>query len=124
MRQSFKQFAPFTAIVIAGAALLSPAAAVARTPKPLRCSASVTNNHPSDDSTTSVLVQTVAHARVATSAMYKTTTDTQRARANSHGLAATSYDVSDATPGFRVQVQVLVRLGHRSGQCLTSYVPQ
>jgi hypothetical protein len=56
--------------------------------------------------------------------MYKTTTDTQSARANSKGLAVTSYDVSDATPGFRVKVSVLVQRGNRQGQCLTSYVPQ
>jgi hypothetical protein len=110
-------------VAIASWGLLAPTQAAAAA-KPLKCQASVSDARPSDDSTTSVLVQTTARARVSTSAMYKTTTDTQSATANSKGLAVTSYDVSDATPGFRVQVTVLVQKGRRSGQCLTSYVPQ
>lgn len=112
------------ATAVAGSVLLSPAQAVAHaSQKPLACRASVSNAHPSDYSTTTVDVVTVANAHVTTSAHYRTTTDTRSATANGHGRATISYDVSDATEGFRVIVTVRVQSGNRSGTCQTSYVP-
>jgi hypothetical protein len=105
---------------VAGSVLLVPTHAVAASPS-LKCIASVSDSRPS--SATTVIVKTAAHARVMTSALYRTTTDTQSASANSQGLAVTDYDTESATHGFRVKVTVLVQLGSRSGQCLTSYVP-
>jgi hypothetical protein len=69
----------------------------------------VSNAHLSDNSTIVVYVETVANARVMTSAHYKITTNTEPAKANGYGLAVTSYDVSDATEGFRVIATVTVQ---------------
>ena len=112
------------ATAVASSVLLPPAQAVARaSAKTLACRASVSDARPSDYSTTTVYVKTVAKARVTTSAHYRTTTNTQSAEANSHGRAAINYDVSDATEGFKVIVTVRVQSGSRSGRCQTSYVP-
>jgi hypothetical protein len=92
------------AAAIAGSVSLPPASAVARaSAKTLTCRASVSNAH-------------LSH--------YRTITNTQSAKANSHGLAAISYDISDATEGFKVIVTVRVQSGSRSGRCQTSYIPQ
>lgn len=112
------------ATALAGSVLLSPAPAGARaSSRAIACRAWVSNAYPSEYSTTIVYVDTVAKARVTTSAHYRTTTDTRSARADGHGRAAIGYDVSDATEGFKVIVTVRVQSGNRSGRCQTSYTP-
>jgi hypothetical protein len=125
-RRRLSHLAPaLIATAVAGSGLLSPAPAGAdASAKALECHASVSNAHPSDGSTTIVHVETVAKARVTTSARYRTTTNTKLTKANEHGSASTSYNVSDATKGFRVIVTVRVHRANRSGACRTSYMPQ
>jgi len=125
---SLRRLSRLAPVIIATAivgSLLPPAQAVARSSsKRLACHASVSHSRPDQYSTTTVHVKTASHAHVMTSAHYRTTTDTRSARANSRGRAAISYDVSDATEGFRVIVTVRVQRGGRWGDCRTSYVPQ
>ena len=109
------------AMVGTGAAA-APANAASRPGTPaLACRAVVSDAHPSK--TTVVYVLTAAGARVTISAHYKTTTNTESARANRAGIASTSYYTGGATPGYKVVVTVLVQSGSRVGACLTSYVP-
>lgn len=124
-RHRLSHLAPaLIAAAVASSVLLPPAPAVARaSSKALACYASVSDAHPSDYSTTTVYVETVPNAHVTTSAHYRTTTNTESAKADSHGRAAISYDVSDATEGFKVIVTVRVQSGSRPGHCQTSYVP-
>ena len=104
---------------------MAPAQAVAQpAAKALACRASVSTPHPEDYSTVVVYVSTVANARVSTAAHYKTTTHVESAQANRAGEASTSYDISDATTGYRVVVTVSVQSGSRSGSCRTSYTPE
>ena len=62
-------------------------------------------------STTSVLVSTVALARVQTTAKYKTTDTERRSVASVHGKATVPYRISSATPGFTVVVSVVGDFG-------------
>ena len=106
----------------AAAAAASPANAAPRPGTPaLACRAAVSDAHPTK--TAVVYVLTAAGARVTISAHYKTTTNTESARANRAGIASTSYYTGGATPGYKVVVTVLVQSGSRVGACLTSYVP-
>ncbi len=110
---------------VAVPAVVGPGQAVARPgANALACRASVSNAHPHDYSTVVVSVSTVANARASTAAHYKTTTHVESAKANRAGQASTSYDISDATTGYRVIVSVSGRNGSRTGSCQTSYTPE
>lgn len=113
------------ATAVTGSLLLLPSWAAARSSATaLACRASVSDRFPSEDSAEIIDVATVAHAHVATSAHYESTTDTMVAKANRHGHASTRYDVSDATRRYKVIVTVKVESGDRSGYCRTSYTPE
>ncbi len=113
------------ATAVAGPTVMAPAQALAQpAAKASACRASVSNAHPEDYSTVVVYVSTVSNARVSTAAHYKTTTHVKSTKANRAGHASTSYDISDATTGYRVVVTVRVRSGSRSGSCRTSYTPE
>jgi hypothetical protein len=112
---------PAAAAPVPAAQAASPATGTAVTA--LRCRASMTNSRPRDYTTTGVRVRTVAHARVVTVAHYRTTDHRKAGRANGHGRATIWYNVSGATPGFRVTVDVRVSRGRRTGSCSTSFVP-
>jgi acyl-CoA synthetase (NDP forming) len=90
---------------------------------PLACHASMSNAHPTDYSTTDVLVSTVGRAAITTVAHYRTTSTAHFATANAAGKAVIAYRISRATPGFRVVVSVKVQRGGRSGSCSTSFTP-
>jgi hypothetical protein len=64
------------------------------------CTASVTNSHPADYTTTNVKV------------------------AGSAGQATVAYYLSGATPGYRVVVDVTVVSGHQANNCSTSFTPK
>jgi hypothetical protein len=107
---------------VAAVALLC-APGVARAAVPLKCTASMSNAHPADYSTTDVYVNTAAEAHIKTVAHYKTSTTTHRAVASAQGRASVPYKISGATPGRRVPVDVTVSLGTRTGSCSTSFTP-
>jgi hypothetical protein len=118
-----------TLIVVAaagslGAATLTGGAAVAATRRTaLPCSASMSNSHPKDYTTTKVDVHTAAFARVTTVAHYRTTNTTHHGTAGHRGNVSISYYISGATPGYTVHVSVSVVKGSRHGSCSTSFTP-
>jgi hypothetical protein len=84
----------------------------------------MSNAHPTDYSTTDVLVSTVGGATVTTAAYYASTTTTRHATASAAGKAVIAYKILRATPGFRVVVSVKVQKGGRSGSRSTSFTQQ
>ena len=88
------------------------------------CSASVSTSSPADYTTVDVYVHTAAGASVTTVAHYKTTDHPQTAVADGAGQATIAYDISGATPGYQVAVDVSVSSGSRTAQCSTSFTPQ
>jgi Protein of unknown function (DUF3761) len=83
----------------------------------------MTNASPHHNQTTIVEVSTTAGAHVTAVAHYKTTETTHAAVADAAGRAGLPFDVSTATVGFAVQVDVTVTLQGATGNCLTSFVP-
>jgi hypothetical protein len=107
-------------LAVAGPALAGPARAAALG----ACTASVSNSHPADDTTTEVNVRTSAAAEVFTVAHYKTVNRAYFAVAGPAGRAGVAYYVSGATPGYRVVVDVTVVSGHQANSCSTSFTPR
>jgi hypothetical protein len=56
-------------------------------------------------------------------AHYCTTNHKKVAHANPNGRANIAYYISEATPGYTVEVTVTVNRGRRSGTCSTSFTP-
>jgi len=107
-------------LAVAAPALAGPAA-----PAALKaCTASVSNSHPADYTTTDVRVHTAAGAEVFTVAHYKTVNRAYYRVAGSGGRATVGYYVSGATPGYRVVVDVTVVTGHQANGCSTSFTPK
>jgi|SRR5208282_954721 len=100
-----------------------PASASPATPKPLPCTASMSNSRPADYTTTDVLVRTAGLAKVITVAHYKTTSHKKTAKAGTNGRVAVPYYISGATPGYNVKVTVNVSKSGQSGSCSTSFTP-
>src|ERR1700689_1679304 len=105
-------------LAVAGPALAGPATTAALK----SCTASVTNSHPADYTTTDVRVRTAAGAEVFTVAHYKPVNRADL-RITSSGQATVAYYVSGATPGYRVAVDVTVVRGHQANSCSTSFTP-
>jgi hypothetical protein len=101
-----------------------PAEAASASPAALACHASMSNKHPADFTTTDVKVRTVAHAYVTTVAHCKTVNRTHHRRANASGRATVPYEISGATVGRKVVVDVYVSRPGRKGKCSTSFTPQ
>lgn len=114
--------ATVAAVAISGGLPLAPSAAHAA--KPLTCHASVSDSTPKDYSTVTVRVKTVAKANVTTAAHYKSTTTTHHAKATSKGVATIKYEISGATPGYKVKVTVTVQKSGRKGACSTAFKPR
>jgi hypothetical protein len=116
------------ALVIALSLGFSSVNAVELAPKafaaPLACRASMSDAKPKQYSATSVLVATVARAGVTATAKYKTTNTVRRSVANVNGKATLPYLISAATPGFTVNVSVVVTSGGKKASCSTKFVPQ
>jgi putative cell wall-binding protein len=109
-----------TATLAAGVASLSTC------PKPpavLACTASMSNPSPAQYHTTVVQVSTSAGAGVTTVAHYRTTSRTHTGVADGSGVAAIPYDITNATIGFRVVVDVTVTLAGSQATCATSFTP-
>ena len=116
-------FTAATAGAIAAASLTSGPAMAAAKVASLPCSASMSNSHPRDYTTTNVLVHTAAYANVTTVAHYKTTNTTHHGVAGRQGNASIRYHISGATPGYKVKVSVSVSNGSHTGSCSTSFTP-
>lgn len=107
----------------------TPSASPTRTPSPtptaaqLSCTASVSNSSPADYSTVDVYVRTSPEATVTAVAHYRTTSHQKSATADSEGRATIPYDISDATKGYRVVVDVTVSSGSAKATCSTSFTP-
>jgi hypothetical protein len=97
---------------------------VAPPANPLTCSASMSDSTPSHNETTDVIVSTkVAGASVTATARYKTTTHPKSGVASSSGKADIPFDISDATYGYTVTVDVVVSSHGASKSCSTSFTP-
>jgi hypothetical protein len=120
--RSPKTLAATAVITICASQVLAagPSAAAA----PLACKAHMSSYHPRDYSTIDVYVHTKAHAKVRTTASYKTTSTTHTGKADRTGRAAIEYRISDATPGYKVHLSVTVRKQGRSGSCSTWFTPK
>jgi hypothetical protein len=111
------------ALLTVGGVATASTAAAAPASAALPCQASMSNNHPADDTTTDVRVHTAGHASVTTIAHYKTTSHKKTGTAGTGGNASIAYYISGATPGYKVVVSVRVVHAGRSGSCSTWFIP-
>jgi hypothetical protein len=108
-------------LAMAGPALAGPA----KTASPIFCKAWVGNSHPADNTTTNVDVHTEPSAKVFTVAHYETVERVYyRTASNKRGRVTIPYDVSGATPGYKVVVDGTVVRGHQANGCSTSFTPK
>jgi hypothetical protein len=119
--------APVAAAVVTAALAMPASASPARPAGPraagLTCSASMTNGHPADYTSTGVEVRTDAGAGIKTVAHYRTTTHPKYGTASTSGRKTIWYYISGATPGYRVVVDVYVSRDGRRASCSTSFTP-
>jgi hypothetical protein len=91
---------------------------------PLTCVASMSNPNPADYTTTDVIVRTgVSGATVTATAHYKTKDTTHSGIAASNGVADIAFNISGATPGYTVTVDVTVTAQGASKYCSTAFTP-
>jgi NAD(P)H-hydrate repair Nnr-like enzyme with NAD(P)H-hydrate epimerase domain len=88
----------------------------------LTCSASISDPAPTDNSTVDVIVDTLPGVAVTATAHYKTT-DTTRSGDAEGGVADIGFDISDATIGYPVVVDVTVDSGDVTATCSTVFTP-
>ena len=110
-----------SALVIGASALLIPTSAQAQ--PPLKCQAAVSDKTPQQYTNVIVYVRSPKYAKVRTVAHYKTTNNAKATTADKYGKARRTYNISGATPGYRVRVDVTVRAYGRSRTCSTAYTP-
>jgi hypothetical protein len=90
----------------------------------LACSAAMSDAHPAQYSTTTVIVHTgVAGAAVMATAHYKTKDTTNYGTAAGNGVASIDFRISRATVGYTVIVDVTVNASGTSKSCSTSFTP-
>jgi hypothetical protein len=90
----------------------------------LTCSASMTDAQPTHNETTDVVVHTgTADADVTATVHYKSKNTTKSGEAASSGTAEIPFDISTATVGFTVEVDVTVTAHGASRSCSTSFTP-
>ena len=68
-------------------------------------------------------MQIAAGAAVTAVAQYKTTSHQKSATADAQGGARIPYDMSDATKGYQVVVDVTAARNGATAQCSTSFTP-
>ena len=90
----------------------------------LTCAASVSNASPAQNSTTSVLVTTAAGASLTVTAHYKSKDTTHSATADGAGHASVPFDISRASIGYTVVVDVSVSANGHTGSCSTAFTPR
>jgi hypothetical protein len=128
MRPNWKPLIALTAALSASAGIALgiavPASARPAALRTLSCTASMSNVHPADFTTTIVRVHTAASVEVFTVAFYKTVSRAYFVTASTAGRANVRYYISGATPGRKVPVVVTVVRGHVAGSCSTSFTPK
>ena len=110
-----------TGLAVAVATVIPTAAACG--PPPLTCIAAVSNSTPKDYSRVFVYVHSAPYTGLITIAHYKTTNTVRTGATNSTGNGSTYYDISRATPGYRVVVSVAAVHGSQRASCSTSFTP-
>jgi hypothetical protein len=90
----------------------------------LPCTASVSKTRPFDDTYVGVHVHTVPGADIEAVARYRTVAREKTGHANANGRRTFRYWISDATPGYRVNVDVQVFLAGRKGSCAAWFTPR
>ena len=119
-----------TSAVASAVESLAPCEASAPSPAPpppsgtLSCTTSMSNPTPPQYSTDYVEVSTAPGAGASATAHYKTTDTTHAATADQSGYASIAFDISGATVGYTVQVDVTVSLSGQTATCSTSFTPQ
>ena len=83
----------------------------------------MSNATPHHNQTIDVLVQTAAGAQVTVTAHYKSKDTVHTSTASGTGHAAVPFDISTATYGFTVLVDVDASVGDQSATCSTSFTP-
>ena len=85
----------------------------------------MSNAAPRQGSITYVKVRTYAHARIKTTALFRTGTKDAVATAGATGLASLGYRIPSGNAGFRVDVDADVPAGGsvRFVYCYTSFTP-
>lgn len=111
-----------TGLAIAAATIIPTAAACG--PPPMTCIASVSNATPKDYSRVFVYVHSLAYTALTTTAHYATTNHVKTGATNSTGNGTVYYDISRATPGYKVVVSVAAVNGSQRASCSTSFTPQ
>lgn len=108
------------------AAASHPAPPPSPSPPPgsLSCTASMSNPTPHQYTTDYVNVTTSASAGVTATAHYKTTDTTHTGTADQNGHVSIGFNISGATIGYTVRVDVTVSLSGQTAGCSTSFTPQ
>jgi hypothetical protein len=92
--------------------------------KPVPCTVSVTKRRPADGTYVGVHVHTAPGAHIEATARYRTVARKMTALANANGRHTFRYWISDATPGYRVNVDIQVSLAGRKGSCTAWFTPR
>jgi hypothetical protein len=115
---------PALALAALNAPALASGAGMARPAASIHCTTSVTSRYPARGSRVGIVIKTVPLAHIKASAHFKPGDRIERSRANSAGRQTIWYRVGDATPGFRVVVDVLVYDAGKSASCSTWFAPR
>lgn len=91
---------------------------------PVLSKAHMSDYHPRDYATIDVYVKTKEHAKVTTTADTSRPTRRIMPKANGHGEASIEYEISRATPGYKVHVDVTVKKHGKTGSCSTWFTPR
>lgn len=89
----------------------------------LACTASVSDASAHHNQTIDVLVQTAANAQVTVTAHYKSKDMVKAVAADGTGHAIVPFDISTATYGVAVSVDIDAAVGGQNAACATSFTP-
>jgi hypothetical protein len=107
-------------LVSPGVAAATSNAATVAASSSLPCTAAITKRYPADGSSVGVRVSTAPSAHIAVTAHFKYANREKTGRADENGHRTFWYRIGNATPGFRVKVDVSVshlRLSFGVGTC-------
>jgi hypothetical protein len=121
----FVAYQTYLGVPTTGAPSVPPTPVPSALSAPLTCSAGMSNSSPTDYSTVDVIVDTgLRGAYVTATAHYRTTDTTHSRTAASNGVAVILFDISRATVGYRVPVDVAVSGAGSTRSCSTAFTPR